>query len=141
MSRDRLAIVIALHRIVKRLDRKTAHLLQPYRQSLGQFAILEALLHKGPLTVGQVQEKILSSCGTIPLILRNLEGRGLIHRCQDPQDRRRSILELSGPGRELIEEVYPQNEALLLRELACYSEEEGEVLLSLLKKLKEEDHG
>lgn len=123
------------------IDRKTSRLLQPYQLTLGQFAVLEALYHKGDMAVGQVQEKILSSSGTIPLIIQNLETRGLLVRLKDEADRRRCILQLTEPGRALIEEVYPQNESMILNEFQIYSEEEKAELTSLLKKYKGENDG
>ncbi|WP_235899151.1 MarR family transcriptional regulator [Suipraeoptans intestinalis] len=50
--------------------------------TLSQFAVLEALYSKGDLTVGEVREKILSSVGTIPVIVNNLVGRGYVNDWQ-----------------------------------------------------------
>ena len=141
MGRNELRIVIGLHRMVNEIDRKTGRLLQPYHLTLGQFAVLEALYHKGDMTIGQVQEKILSSSGTIPLIIQNLEKRKLLRRLKNEKDRRVCMLQLSEEGRWLIEEVYPKNEAMIFRELGIYSLEEQEELVRLFKKYKEEQDG
>ena len=141
MAKQELKIFIGIHRMANAIDRKTSRLLQPYQLTLGQFAVLEALYHKGDMAVGQVQEKILSSSGTIPLIIQNLETRGLLVRLKDEADRRRCILQLTEPGRALIEEVYPQNESMILNEFQIYSEEEKAELTSLLKKYKGENDG
>ncbi|WP_122644069.1 MarR family winged helix-turn-helix transcriptional regulator [Luxibacter massiliensis] len=141
MAKQELKILIGIHRMANAIDRKTSRLLQPYQLTLGQFAVLEALYHKGDMAVGQVQEKILSSSGTIPLIIQNLETRGLLVRLKDEADRRRCILQLTEPGRALIEEVYPQNESMILNEFQIYSEEEKAELTSLLKKYKGENDG
>ena len=137
MAKAELKILIGLHRAVNEIDRQTSRLLQPYELTLGQFAVLEALYHKGDMTVGQVQEKILSSSGTIPLILKNLEKRGLILRKQDEEDKRRWILHLTEMGQQLIEEVYPKNEAMIIEQFQEYSEEEKEQFVTLLKKYGE----
>ena len=89
-----LKILIALHRVVNAVDSKTAKLVKAYGLSLGQFAVLEALYHKGEMTVGQVQEKILSSTGTIPVIIKNLEKRQFISHKEDENDKRNSDLAL-----------------------------------------------
>ena len=141
MAKQELKILIGIHRMANAIDRKTSRLLQPYQLTLGQFAVLEALYHKGDMAVGQVQEKILSSSGTIPLIIQNLETRGLLVRLKDEADRRRCILQLTEPGRALIEEVYPQNESMILNEFQIDSEEEKAELTSLLKKYKGENDG
>ena len=54
-------ILIGIHRIVKDLDRETARVSSSYGLTFPQFMVLEALLNKGSLTVGEIKEKILSS--------------------------------------------------------------------------------
>ena len=135
MSKLELSLVIALHRANNKLDRKTSRLVGEYNLSLGQFGVLEALYHKGNLTVGQVQEKILSTIGTIPMIVSNFVDKGLIRRCKDKKDKRKCILKLTPKGKKLIAEVFPKNEELILQEMQVLSDEEKTVLLELLKKL------
>lgn len=124
-----MKLIIGLHRVLADLDRCSSSVVAAHDLTLGQFAVLEALYHKGTMTVGQVQEKILSSSGTIPLIVRNLEGRGLIERQADEKDRRKCWLVLTESGEALIQRVYPQNEAALIEKLACWSDEQKEILV------------
>lgn len=134
MTKPELRVVIGLHRAVNKLDRMTGRLLKPYDLTIGQFAVLEALYHKGAMTVGEVKERILSSSGTIPLIIGNLEKRGLLIRSQDDADRRRFILCITDEGKRLMEEVYPLNEAMITEELAIYDKGELLKLSELLKR-------
>ena len=92
------------------------------------------------MTVGQVQEKILSSSGTIPLIIQNLATRNLLVRLKDERDKRRCILQLTEQGKELISEVYPKNEEMILNEFQIYNKEEKQEFLRLLKKYKEQSY-
>ena len=96
--------------------------------------MLEALYHKGDLTVGQVQSAILSTSGTIPLIVGKLEQRGYLTRRQDEADRRRWNLHLTETGRAVIAEVYPQNEDMIVRQMDCWTAEEKDTLVSLLQR-------
>lgn len=132
MEKQALGILIGMHRMMNSIDKKTSHLAAAYQLTLPQFAVLEALLHKGPMTVGEVQEAILSSCGTISVIVRNLEKRELIERKTDPEDRRKFQLSLTEEGRRVIETLYPENEAMILEEFSIYSAEEQKELLRLL---------
>jgi len=134
MAKPELKILIGLHRTANDIDRMTSRISAAYGLTLGQFAVLESLYHKGNLTVGQVQESILSTSGTIPLIVRNLEQRAYLTRCRDEEDRRCFILHLTEKGRRLIEKVYPQNEEMIIRQMDCWSDEEKETLVSLLKR-------
>ena len=136
MAKPELKILIGLHRAANAIDRKTARIAAEYGLTLGQFAVLEALYHKGDLTVGQVQDAILSTSGTIPLIVGKLEAQGYLTRRQDAGDRRRWILSLTGEGRALIAEVYPLNEKMILEQMECWTGEEKEVLVSLLQRFR-----
>lgn len=118
------AIVIGLHRIVSDMDRETRQVCSQFGLTLGQFAVLEALRTKGPLTVGQVKALVLSSDGTIPVIAGNLEKRGYILRDQDDRDRRKYILSLTDQGRTLIDRVVPVNNRRLTELLSSLSEED-----------------
>lgn len=136
MEDTELKILIGLHRICNETDRRTSQLAAGYGLSLGQFAVLEALYHKGDLSVGEVQRKILSSSGTMPVIVRNLEKRGLLTKSPDGEDRRRNILHITEEGRKLVAEIFPLNKELILESLSPLSREEKDALLKLLKKLK-----
>lgn len=141
MARTELKIIIGLHRAVNEIDRQSARIFAEYNLTMGQFAVLEALYHKGDLTVGEVREKILSTSGTIPLIVNNLEKRGLLTRLTDLDDRRRCILHITSEGSALLAEVYPKNEAKIVELMARWSPEEQERLAQLLKKFGEKTDG
>ena len=53
-----------------------------------QFAVLEALYHLGPMTAGEVSQKVLKSGSNMTLVIDNLERDGLVRRERDAQDRR-----------------------------------------------------
>ncbi len=140
MAKLELKALIGLHRTVNAIDRQSARVCSAAGLTLGQFAVLEALFHKGDLTVGQVQEKILSTSGTIPLIVKNLEKRGyLVRRC-DESDRRRCILHLTQEGREMIERVFPENEKAIIEATSCWSDEEKQQLVFLMEKFGGRQH-
>jgi MarR family 2-MHQ and catechol resistance regulon transcriptional repressor len=134
MAKPELKILIGLHRTANAIDRKTAKIAAAYGLTLGQFAVLEALYHKGDLSVGEVQEAILSSSGTIPLIVGKLEQQGYLTRSQDEEDHRRWMLHLTETGRKTIAAAYPENEKMILREMDCWTDEEKKILVSLLKR-------
>lgn len=134
-----LKILIALHRVVNAVDSKTAKLVKAYGLSLGQFAVLEVLYHKGEMTVGQVQKKILSSTGTIPVIIKNLEKRQLISHKKDENDKRKCILSITNKGRDLISEVFPKNKEYIIDYFKTMKESEKKEFLRLMKKLNYKD--
>ena len=56
-----LHILISSYRMVRDLDRATTKICSSYGLTYPQFQVLEALLHKGNLTVGEIRDSILSS--------------------------------------------------------------------------------
>ena len=75
MGRTEMKILIGLHRNVNALHKKTSKIAAEYNLTFSQFMVLEALYSKGDMSVGEVRERILSSVGTIPLIVNNLKKR------------------------------------------------------------------
>eukprot|EP01156_Anaeramoeba_ignava_P006432 Anaeramoba_ignava/a348637_15.p2 GENE.a348637_15~~a348637_15.p2 ORF type:complete len:142 (+),score=9.26 a348637_15:8-433(+) len=135
MNQIQLKSFIAMNRALNMINRNTITIVNKYGISTSQFAVLEALYHKGDLSVGQVQEKVLSTSGTIAVVIKNLEKNNLIYRLQDDNDKRKYILKLSEKGFDLISEVYPENESMILNLMDRLSKEEQSNLLTYMKKL------
>src|ERR1700733_13800429 len=59
-------------------------------QSIGlsHFMVLEVLLHKGPLTISVIGEKVLLASASMTSAIDRLEGRGLVRRRSCSSDRR-----------------------------------------------------
>ena len=126
------SILIEIHRIVKDLDRETARISASYGLTFPQFMVLEALLHKEGMTVGEIKETILSSNGTIPVIIKNLESMKLVKRISDPSDRRKSNILLTPKGRELIEQICPENDEMFTKRFSVWSSSEKKELIRLI---------
>ena len=88
-NRDRaLKLFIVLSRAMNAV---TSHMeWHPDRNELTmtEFGILEALLHKGPLLLGDVQKKILLSSGGVTYTIDRLAEKGLVERQECTTDRR-----------------------------------------------------
>jgi MarR family transcriptional regulator, 2-MHQ and catechol-resistance regulon repressor len=56
--------------------------------TLTEFVILEALLHKGPLLLGDVQKKVLLTSGGVTYTVDRLVEKGLVERRECATDRR-----------------------------------------------------
>lgn len=134
MGKIELKIFIGMSRALNKINRATNKIYAKYGLTSGQFAVLEALYHKGDLSVGEVQEKILTTSGTIPVIVRNLEKEGLLEKTNDEKDKRRFILRITKKGRDLMDLVYPENEAVIVSMISTWSKEEQEQILKYMKK-------
>lgn len=129
------AFVIALSRSYGYAHRESRKLVAEYGLTFTQFEVLEALLHKGPLTVNSLIEAVLSTSGNITVVVRNLEKRGLIERRENPDDGRSFIVCLTAAGRELIGELFPRHIALLGAALSTLSDDEIRSVIDLLRRL------
>ena len=134
-----LKILIALHRVINAVDSKTIKLVKSYGLSLGQFAVLEVLYHKGEMTVGQVQKKILSTTGTMPVIIKNLEKRKLISHKEDENDKRKRLLYITDKGRDIISQVFPKNKEIIIEYFKNMEIDEKKEFLRLMKSLNYKD--
>jgi MarR family 2-MHQ and catechol resistance regulon transcriptional repressor len=112
-----------------------AHALLLGELTLTQFGVLEALYHRGPLSAGELAEKILKSAGNLTLVLANLERDGLVTRVRDQTDARRWIVSLSAAGRERIAALFPRVAAALAAEFSVLTPAEQAMLAELCKKL------
>ena len=99
------------------------------------FAVLEALLHKGPLAVNAIGKKVLLTSGSMTAAVDRLERRGLVERQDDPGDRRTRIVHLTGAGDVLIQKLFAQHAADMERAVAVLSKSEAQTLTDLLRKL------
>ncbi|MEI9975562.1 MAG: MarR family transcriptional regulator [Ignavibacteriota bacterium] len=102
---------------------------------LSDFMVLEALLHKGPLTISEIQAKVLLASGSMTGAVDRLESRGLAVRKSAPGDRRVRRVELTPEGRRLIESVFREHARHLEEAVAVLGEEEKQQVYDGLKKL------
>jgi MarR family transcriptional regulator, 2-MHQ and catechol-resistance regulon repressor len=100
------------------------------------FAVLEALLHKGPLPVNEIGKKVLLTSGSITVAVDRLEMRRLVERRAHGTDRRARIVHLTKEGRKLITRAYAEHAADMERlASASLTRPERETLIRLLKKI------
>ena len=78
------------------------------------FAALEALLHKGPLTITQIQSKVPLALGSMTVAVDRLEKKGLIMRTPASGDRRVKVLgKLGSEGKRIAEKAFSRHAAEL----------------------------
>ena len=99
------------------------------------FAALEALLHKGPLTISEIQDKVLLASGSMTAAVDRLEKLGLVVRKTSSRDRRARVLELTAEGRRLAASCFEKHAKDLEALMSALSEKEKEQAYRSLKKL------
>jgi len=102
---------------------------------VSDFMVLEALLHKGPLTITEIQEKVLLATGSMTAAVDRVERKGLVVRTSTLKDRRAKVLELTEVGLYLIDSAYRQHAADLAEVMSVLSSSERELFYRLARKL------
>jgi MarR family 2-MHQ and catechol resistance regulon transcriptional repressor len=102
---------------------------------LSDFMVLEALLHKGPLTISEIQAKVLLASGSMTAAVDRVESMGLVVRKTTPTDRRARVLELTANGRRLIAKAFREHAQHLENAMSVLNAEEKRILYTGLKKL------
>lgn len=102
---------------------------------LSDFMVLEALFHKGPLTMSAVGKKVLLANASMTSAIDRLEKRGLVVRKDDAEDRRIRLIHLTPKGKGLISAVYERHQRHLEQLMADITQTERTQLYRGLKKL------
>lgn len=77
---------------------------------LSDFMILEALLHKGPLTMSELCEAALITNASMTAAIDRLEEREFVERATSKEDRRVRRVQLTAQGTALIKRLYARHE-------------------------------
>lgn len=106
-----------------------------YELTTAQFGVLEALYHLGPLTLGDLADKLLVTGGNVTYVMDRLQREGLVSRRRCSTDRRVVWAELTEDGTQLIEHVFPSHAQFIDELMSELDMDERQTLRHLLKKL------
>jgi MarR family 2-MHQ and catechol resistance regulon transcriptional repressor len=106
-----------------------------YDLTASEFGILEALYHKGPLLLGDLQKKILVTSGGVTYLVDRLAAKGLITRESFPGDKRSRFAVLTPDGSSLIKQIFPGHAKRLAKVLGALTPKEQKRLTGLLRTL------
>jgi DNA-binding MarR family transcriptional regulator len=134
-----LAITGRILRLALAIESARVEHLAPFGLAPGDFDVLATLRRvqgEAGANPGLLLRSVLISSGGLSKRLDRLEAAGLVERRPDPDDRRGTLVRLTGPGTALIDEVLP---SLLTAErdrvAEALSERQREQLAGLLRRL------
>ena len=133
MKAPRLWLVIA--KSYRALSRLAEQSIANTGLCLTDFAALEALLHKGPLTSSEIQDKVRLASGSMTAAVDRLEKLKLVVRKSSPSDRRARVIHLTAEGKRLAISCFERHAKDLEALMSVLSEGEMEQLHGSLKKL------
>ncbi len=132
-----MAIIGRLSRLAVHLDKAIQKALYPLGITPGEFDVLATLRRSGEpyqLNPTALYQAAMLSSGAMTNRLDHLQKGGYIKRLPDPNDRRGTLVQLTGEGLRLINEaveVHVNNEQRLLADLTA---DEKDVLRQILRK-------
>jgi MarR family transcriptional regulator, 2-MHQ and catechol-resistance regulon repressor len=137
-SKDTIRALNAYVNLMRASDSVAARMSAQIEESgltLGQFGVLEVLLHLGPMCQHELGEKLLRSGGNVTLVIDNLEKHGWVRRERQKDDRRMVQVHLTPKGQRLIARVFPGHAEAVAREMSWLTAEEQETLRRICRKL------
>ena len=126
-----LVLMKAYHTLTRHAERS----IRALDMCLSDFAILEALLHKGPQSVRDLGRRINLTSGSMTTAIDRLEDRRLVTRTDHATDRRAWVIHLTPEGKALISKVFAGHEQAMDRAMRGLSKTERATLTDLLKRL------
>jgi MarR family transcriptional regulator, 2-MHQ and catechol-resistance regulon repressor len=130
-----LELVIAIARSYHAIESGVRPHLADRGLGMSEFAVLEVLLHKGPLPVGAIRDRILVTGASTTYVVKKLEARGLVRRSPSAEDQRVVIAELTPTGKSLISNVFPDHVSRLREVMAGLSSTDKRAASQLLRQL------
>ena len=103
--------------------------------SIGEFAVLELLYHRGQTLLGEIQKRILVSSGGITFLVDKLVDKGLVERRDCEDDRRARYAALTREGTRLMKRIFPRHAARIAQAMGGLDAAEQRQATRLLKML------
>ena len=102
-----------------------------------QYGVLRVLSVHEPVDQISIAKLLKLDRSTTGLVVKNLEGRNLVERVVDPEDRRRRVLRMTKQGRELLEQLAEPTMAAHDRALSVFTPDEARMFVQLLSRFVE----
>jgi MarR family transcriptional regulator, 2-MHQ and catechol-resistance regulon repressor len=128
-----LKAFVVLMKASKSLQEVTKDDISNHGMRMSDFEILEALYHKGRLTVREVSEAVLINTGSITYVIDKLEKKGLLERSNCKDDRRVVYIQITDAGKDLMDTIFPEHQRVIEELFEGISEEEKETVVKVLK--------
>ena len=132
---DDLKLLVVLSRAHASVIRHMEEDVARHGLTIAEFGILEALYHKGPMLLGEVQRRILVSSGGVTFLVDRLQDKGLVERRACKEDRRARYAALTKQGEALIRRIFPEHARTVSRAMSGLTRIERQTAIKLLKAL------
>jgi MarR family 2-MHQ and catechol resistance regulon transcriptional repressor len=126
---------LVMMKAMRALTRYAAADIEEIGLGLSDFAVLEVLLHKGPMPVNTIGPIVDLTPGSISTAVDRLVDKGLVSRVESAEDRRVRIVALTPRGKDLIVTAFRTHSGQIGRVFSELSPDELRGLEAALKKI------
>ena len=130
-----LKTITVLFRATNTFTHDIQHQVNEMGLSLSSFMALEALYHKGEMSVASLQKKVLIANSSLSYVIDQLSQKGYILIVNDAQDKRKRLCSLTSRGQSLMRDVYQKHVEAQRQRLNRLTPQEELLLQSLLKRI------
>ncbi len=130
-----LKLWVVMNRAMRAIEDHLENQVQRHDLTMSEFAVLEALYHKGPLPLGEIGSRVLLSGGSMTYIIDKLEKRGLLKRTACPNDRRSIHAILTDEGVARMDIVFPEHAGLINELMQVVGAADQDNLIDLIRAL------
>lgn len=130
-----LKLFIVLERAAVAIERQVKTQADLHGLTWTEFEILEAVYHKGPLLLGDIQKKILLTSGGVTYTVDRLAEKGFLVRKECETDRRAKWAMLTPKGRELIAAIFAPMAEHIEELMSVLNAKEQEEATELLRRV------
>lgn len=128
-------VLIAIRKIMQSISMNSRSLVKRVGLTGPQLVILQAVVHSGEVSVGEVAKAISLSQGTVTGILERMQKRGLVARRRSDTDRRRVLVKATAAGEQLLETAPPLMQEAFVERFSSLEKWEQTMILSALQRL------
>jgi DNA-binding MarR family transcriptional regulator len=123
---------LRLARVFQKIDTRSARHFRQYDLSVAQFDVLAQIGAAEGLSQQDLAGSLLVTKGNISQLLKRMEQQGYIRRCHEG---RTNCLYLTDRGRQVYDQLVPDQETLIVSLFQELSADEQRDLLELLRRL------
>lgn len=134
-----LKTFVVLMKASKSVEEMVRQDIKSHGVSITEFSILEALYHKGRLTVNQICDAVLIKSGSMTYVIKKLQEKGLLDREASEDDRRVIHVYLTSKGVKLMDDIFPKHQKVIESIFGVIDSDEKQSVINILKRVGLQD--
>lgn len=130
-----LKTIVTLFRATDSFSKAIQKDVKRYGLNVTEFGILEALYHKGKMTIKSLIEKVLITNSSMSYVIEQLHQKEFIVKIKSDIDGRSYMIDLTDKGRALMKKAFKEHKSHMRSIVNVLTPEEEAMLREWLKKI------